>query len=117
MLALVWALLASHCRIESIPGFEFLRCGTEAQEPGGDHCRDNGCCSVESAQYHSSRQDDIAPVVVADLAPFDNSQAPERSLPPEICLGVLTTGPPGLLKSWQFSSRAALPPRAPSLVS
>ena len=29
LLALTWVLLTSHCKIEAMPGFEFLRCATD----------------------------------------------------------------------------------------
>lgn len=121
LLALTWVLLTSHCRIEAMPGFEFLRCATDVHasdkaNEGGDPCKDAGCCSIESAQYHAPRQHEIAAVVVA-IVPADNFGVVEQSLPKEVSLGILTAAPPELPNSWQFLSRTALPVRAPSLAS
>ena len=122
MLALTWVLLTSHCKIEAMPGFEFLRCATDIHAPAesescGDPCEDAGCCSIESAQYHAPRQYEIAPVIVFDSIPSDNFGVVEQSLPKEVSLGILTAAPPEIPSSWQFLSRTALPPRAPSLAS
>jgi hypothetical protein len=122
LLALAWVPLTSHCKIEAMPGFEFFRCATDIHAPaesesGGDPCKDVGCCSIESAQYHAPRQSEIAPVVVFDIIPSDSFGVVEQSLPKEVSLGILTAAPPGLPTSWQFLSRTALPVRAPSLAS
>lgn len=120
--ALTWVLLTSHCRIEAMPGFEFLRCATDIHAPaksesGGAPCKDTGCCSIESAQYHAPRQHDIAPVVILAVVPAEIFRAVTQSLPRVVSLGILTAAPPELSTSWQFLSRTALLPRAPSLAS
>lgn len=122
LLALTWVLLTSHCKIEAMPGFEFLRCATDIHAPaesesGGDPCKDAGCCSIESTQYHAPRQHQIAPIVVLDTIPAENCDVVGQSLPKEVSLGILTAAPPELPTSWQFLSRTALPVRAPSLAS
>lgn len=122
LVALTWVLLTSHCKIEAMPGFEFLRCATDIHAPaesesGGDPCKDTGCCAIESAQYHAPRQQELAPVVVLAIVPPDNFGVVEQSLPKEVSLGILTSAPPELPTSWQFSLRTALPVRAPSLAS
>lgn len=122
LLALTWVLLTSHCKIEAMPGFEFLRCATDIHAPdesesSGEHCEDTGCCLVETAQYHAPRPHELAPVVVFDIMPADNFGIVEQSLPKEVSLGILTAAPPELPTSWQFLSRTALPVRAPSLAS
>lgn len=117
-LALLWVPLMSHCKLESIPGFEFLHCASDAQgspaNPG--HCG-AGCCSVESAKYQAPRNQETTPVVVVVILPCDLLSDLAQSLPPEVSLGILTAAPPELPTSWQFTSRTALPPRAPSLAS
>lgn len=119
LLALSWALLTSHCQVEAMPGFEFLRCAPDSHQSdeSGDPCKDNGCCAIESAQYYAPRQYEVVPVIVVGLAPLDNFDAVERSLPKDISLGILTAAPPELPRSWQFSLRTALLPRAPSVIS
>lgn len=122
LLALTWVLLTSHCRIEAMPGFEFFRCAADVHAPaesesGGDPCKETGCCSFESAQYNAPRQQEIAPVVIFAIVPEDDFGVVEQCLPKEVSLGILTAAPPELPTSWQFLSRTALPPRAPSLAS
>lgn len=119
LLALAWVPLTSHCKLESIPGLEFLRCTCDTQSGpnSGDPCQDDGCCAVESAKYQSPRQQEITPVFVVAILPAEILGMLEHSLPPEVSLGILTSAPPDLPTSWQFSLRTALPVRAPSLAS
>jgi len=120
LLALVWVPLTSHCRMEALPGLEFFRCAAEAQAPAeqGDPCDEGSCCPLETAQYQASRQDDALPILLDGLLTYSDSFGViERSLPPEVCVGVLTAAPPELPASWQFYLRAAPRPRAPSLAS
>ncbi len=118
LVALTWVLLTSHCKLEGIPGFEFLHCATDIHEAaesetGGDPCEDSGCCSFESAQYHATRQQEIAPTFVSAFVPPGRLGVVENRLPDEIRLGIPNAAPPELSSSWRFVSRAALPPRAP----
>lgn len=119
LLALVWVPLTSHCRIEALPGLEFFRCATEAQAPveQGDPCAEGGCCALEAAQYHAPRPDDALPTSLLGLLISDAFGVVERSLPPEVWVGVLTAAPPELSVSWLFYVHAAPRPRAPSFVS
>ena len=118
LLALTWVVLTSHCRIEAVPGFEFLRCASEtaSSSEGGDPCEDAGCCVVETTQFHAPRHQEIAPVLVftpLPSAPFDVCESTALDLRE----GCSSSSPPGLSAIWQFFERAALPPRAPSLRS
>ena len=119
LLALAWVPLTSHCRIEGLPGFEFLRCSSDVQtsNEGGDPCSEGECCAVESAMYQSLRLEKITPVVIVAILPAEDFGVVEQSLPDEVSLGILTAAPPDLPKPWQFSLRTALPVRAPSLAS
>ena len=120
--AFAWLPMASHCRLESVPGFEFLACISETtchgeskpQQSGADQ---SGCCSVEKSHYKSDQLRITLPtpeMLTIDSAPsFDLA----RALPAEVCVGILNTGPPELPSTWQFSFRTALPARAPSFIS
>ncbi len=114
--------MTSHCRLESVPGFEFLACISETNchgesKPQGAVPEQSGCCSVEKSHYKSDQfrvkvqTPELLPVDVALL--FDVVSA----LPAEVSVGILNTGPPELSSTWQFSFRTALPARAPSFVS
>lgn len=119
MLAFAWVPLTAHCQMEAVPGFEFLRCSTDTQSTSetGDPCKDGGCCSVETAKYQAHRNQETGPVALVAILVANNFGVAEKSLPAEVCLGILTAAPPHLPTSWQFSLRAALPVRAPSLAS
>ena len=112
--------MTSHCRLESVPGFEFLACLTESSchgEQSSEKPADAGCCSVEKSHYKTEQLRVTLPHL--ELQPVDSASAINlaSTLPAEVSIGVLTAAPPGLTKSWQFSSRTALPVRAPSLAS
>lgn len=121
LLALVWVPLQSHCRIEALTDLGLLRCSTEEHhgaEQTGDPCGDDdSCCAVEFAKYQSPRQQEIIPSFVVAIDPAADFCVHSRHQPAEICLDILTAAPPDLPVSWQFSFRAALPPRAPSFAS
>jgi hypothetical protein len=117
--AFLWLPAAAHCQLESIPGLEFLSCqaGTSYSKNPDSHCGDTGCCSVEESQYKTEQlrvtlpSPDLLPMAFAPLL------TPANSLPDEVSQGILTAAPPQLLKTWHFTSRTALPARAPSLAS
>ena len=117
--ALAWLPMTAHCRLESFPGLEFLACVTESNchgEQGSDR-GDAGCCSAEKSQYTTEQLRVTLPSpdwLMISSAPL---LTPAKSLPDEVNLGILTSAPPQLLKTWQFASRTALPARAPSLAS
>ena len=114
--AFIWLPVSAHCQLETVPGLEFLRCASDAQNSNG-HCTDTGCCSAEKSQYKAEQlrltlpSPDLLPISLVPLL------TPANSLPDEVSLGILTAAPPQLLKSWQFTSRTALPVRAPSIAS
>jgi hypothetical protein len=119
MVAILWLPMAAHCQLESLPGLEFLACqtGDTASENSDSHCGEVGCCSVERAEYKTGQFRPtppspnwlpISPALLLTLA---------RAMPDEIVLCVVTAAPPQLAAGWRFSSRTALPPRAPSIAS
>jgi hypothetical protein len=121
-MATLWVAAGMHCRLEVLPGFEFLSC---CQHSATDHspahheqdCDGDGCAAIESGFYQlqSPQSAPAKPLLLLvawvtprpDLAP---ASAP-RLLPTP------AASPPELSRLWQFSQRAALPPRAPSFVS
>ncbi|HEU5122548.1 MAG TPA: hypothetical protein VFW05_00635 [Verrucomicrobiae bacterium] len=116
--ALLWLPAAAHCQLETIPGLQFLACASDSSPSGNEasHCDDTNCCSVERSQYRS----EVFDIALITLAPsFSNLLLADalKSLPVPIAGGVLTAAPPELLQPRHFISRAALPVRAPSLVS
>ena len=119
VLALLWVPLTSHCRIESVPGFEFLRCSANdhGSSQGTDACEQNGCCAIEDANYQAPRQQEITPIVVVATLRTAMFDPLEQSPPAPVSVGILPAPPPELPTCWLFSLRTALPVRAPSLAS
>ena len=117
LLAVAWLPLTAHCQLEKLTELEVLRCGSmgTAAASGSSPCDDASCCGWEFGQYRlpqaqtpvSASYDAVVPLVLPRL---DLDRCPE-----------LTAGAVAALpkppRPWQFSLRAAPPPRAPSLVS
>lgn len=119
LLALAWVPLTSHCQIESASGLEFLRCSPPAQNSTAtdDHCGDAACCAIEKGNCHAPAVQQLAarPVFAPPSPGMDPASEPlllarHSPSPP-------AAPPPELSTSWQFVARAALPVRAPSLLS
>jgi len=122
VLALValWLPVSVHCQLEQLPGLEFLSCCDHEDTTAphqDDDCEGDACAVVESGLYKIEERQATLPA--PDLEAFD--VAALLSAPDLTSAGagypVCGTAPPELLKSWQFSLRTALAPRAPSLVS
>jgi hypothetical protein len=114
--AFLWLPASAHCELETIPGFEFLRCSIDASIlQGSDDCAGKGCCAVEKSQYLAGEfqvtlpAPDLLPMLPASIANVADT------LPAEVSIGIFTAAPPQSLHTWQFVARTALAPRAPSL--
>ena len=113
----LWGVASMHCTLEAVPGMEFLRiccCADSSPAPPKD-CETDGCCAVEEGKYRAGERTASAPRPV--LVPALLSRAIEAPMP-QLQAHPFTAAkpPPELPPSWQFSFRAALPPRAPSLI-
>ncbi len=126
-----WLAGANHCRLEQLPGMEFLACTADAGEDAcaessdcagheDEGCADDSCAAVEGAIYKT------ASVRLEIAAPHESSGIPPQfllaSLQPIIAFAPSAAtptdvAPPELSRLWQFSLRAAAPPRAPSFIS
>jgi hypothetical protein len=117
VVAALWLVASSHCLLEGVSAFSFLSCaaaGASESSPAS-HCDDAACQVVESGQYVSSVQAK-APAAALGIVVLDLTMSAETPQVPELSGGVLTGAPPDLPKTWQFRLRAALAPRAPSLI-
>ena len=118
LLALVWAAASNHCKLEQVPGLNFLACTDHAEEtPAQDRGCDTDGCSFESQLYkvEKSQVSFSAPTFLFTflLSPlFD-----ELSAFKAVSHALPDAAPVVLTRVWQFSYRTALPPRAPSLLS
>jgi hypothetical protein len=124
-LALLWVPVSGHCQIEALTGATLFACSDDATHEGADsaplddHCGGDSCATVENGHYRADLQviganppigaNLLLSLLIPDTSDLDLS-------PGDRCCA---TGqpPPELSVSWQFSSRAVLSPRAPSLVS
>ena len=118
VMLVLWGLATSHCDLELLSGFEFLACCQHADTaPHQDNdCDLDGCSVVETGFYKVDEQttDVPAPLLVLDdmLPTWD---ATPWVLPPNPLL--LNSSPPELPRVWQFTTRSARSPRAPSFAS
>lgn len=130
----LWLAGSNHCRLEQLPGMEFLACapadcatkahdessdcaGHESPDCAEDACADDSCAEVEGAVYQAVklRVKAEVPMLVFPylslaawpLAAVDSSTTSRLFLSD-------SDSPPELPRPWPFAQRAAAPPRAPS---
>lgn len=119
ILALLWVPLSAHCQLEAATGLAVLQCesGGGASADPVSHC-ENFCCSWEGGHYFAPQTSVLSgrQLVLAALLPTPPISLAPR-LPSDRLIGWVTAAPPDFLKPWQFSFRAALPARAPSVLS
>jgi hypothetical protein len=121
LLAFTYPLAAGYCLIEKTGWVTPVDCCAETEPPQHEEkekpCEGYGCCPIEYAVYSSID----AGVVDVTALPSDLlftafillTQPPVVEAPPFS----LERSPPEIPRSWQFSCRTALPPRAPCFVS
>ena len=119
LLLALWPLVTSHCSLEQMPGLEFLACADEtAAAPHQENdCETDGCASVESGFYKTEDGRQVLPTPPLAASVFLTAILLESAKPAHGGCTVFDAAPPELSKVWQFSQRAAAPPRAPSLAS
>lgn len=125
MLAFLWSPLTVHCQLESLPGMAFLACG----DPGEDeccrpvapiedsNCESDACAAIESGAYKTEIHELDLNAPASDAVDSSTLSLCADSAPRAVALLPFCSAPPELPAAWQFHSRTALPPRAPSLVS
>ncbi len=115
----VWAACTAHCTIENLSACAGVPCCNEdggqsdqtPQTPG--HCV---CGAIQAGGYVSQDSAVAMPLPLEGVVLF--VVAPEAAdLPTGSGSVEPAASPPGALEPWQFLFRAALPARAPSLVS
>jgi hypothetical protein len=111
LLLLLWVPTTAHCALEIIPGLEMFHC--EAENSPQPDCDTDGCAQVENPTYKGS--DSQVPVLPPILIVL--FELPAIEIAPTQGLILTTAAPREITSRWQISSRAALPPRAPSFVS
>ena len=117
-----WLPATNHCRLELIPGLEFLDCCNHSEDGQASNqheneCENDLCAQVEDGLYKAESthiQVQAPPISLPGIVLPLIEQIPAPLLPSRL---LPETSPPELPKTWQFSFRAAAPPRAPTLVS
>ena len=110
----LWLGATNHCRLEQIPGLEFLQCASDTE--ANSNCDGDGCEVVENSLYKVDDAQAVA-VVPAFVGAVFLLPTVEQTPPPPLLSDFSTVASPELPGTWQFSYRTALPPRAPSLAS
>jgi hypothetical protein len=118
-LALVWAMLSSHCVLEALPGMDFFACADKIEHSSAEesHGCDEECCPVEFADYQVQRQPELVPLCDVPAVPSSMACAVDPGSFTEVRVSPVTASPLELSHRWQFHLRLALPARAPSLSS
>jgi hypothetical protein len=118
MALVLWSLAAMHCQLEDVPGLNFLKscCLADSVSSSPNDCKNDDCCAAENSDYRPEERTASAPrplLVTALLSALIESPV----LEPQVCFPTVSPSPPEHAKVWQFSQRAAQPPRAPSAVA
>lgn len=119
LVAVAWLPMTLHCRLETVPGLEFLACEAESRSdsvPSSD-CGDTGCCSVEKSQYKTEQHRLTLLPPNFQPSPFAPVLDLANTLSDEASREAPAIAPPELPRCWQFIFRTASPPRAPSFAS
>ncbi len=129
-----WLAGSNHCRLEQLPGMEFLACAPADSAPSDscessdcaghedsgcaeDACADDSCSIVEGAVYQAGTlrvKTDAPTFIVVNPMFAVLTFAALAGTPPLTIFPADTDSPPELPRLWQFAQRAAAPPRAPS---
>ena len=128
LLAALWAPVSIHCQLEQIPALKFLSCCShdDADENihSGNGCAEDDCatdaCSVVESGFYKIEDRSIS-VALADFNPSTTPAWLEPLLPAEPS-SASSHSPtlqdsPSHVRPWQFSTRTALPARAPDFAS
>ena len=104
-----------HCKLETIPGLEFLRCASDT--PSSSDCNGDECRAVEFGWYKVEDNQAFISAALTPVIVFQVILPVEHTPVEEAAVLRLTAALPEFPKTWQFSRRTALPPRAPSIAS
>jgi hypothetical protein len=118
VLAILWVPITTHCAVETLSGYALWVCCFETKDSPhqSNACQEDGCSVVESGHYRIEDDAGNIPVPVLLLS-IALTRLTEAEFAPVISQPIPRLSPPELLCAWQFSSRAALPVRAPSIAS
>ena len=120
LLVALWIPATAHCDFEAIGLDEIFHCATDHHAPTSDAQPSDTCEVVESGWIKRAPSEiDLtvpAAVCVCLICACTSAPVSLRDVAPP-ALTEHTAAPPELGRTWQFVSRAALSPRAPSFAS
>jgi hypothetical protein len=120
VLAVIWLPSTLHCGLETagIFGHADGCCHHDNAATGEPvHCDQGVCGVVESGDYQPTSTLTKIPAPSVALHSFCLLKlAPQLKPVPEIAAAAEVESPPEIRRTWHFAARAALSPRAPSLV-
>jgi hypothetical protein len=119
----LWLPATLHCALETAGLDELFHCGTDhhssgAHETPADATRD-ACDIIEGSAFKPAANSALLspPVLCAQFLAFAVPPVALDLTPPPSGLGERILAPPEVARTWHFVARAALPARAPSLLS
>lgn len=110
---MLWLPLSSHALLESAG----LIHQDTADGSDDDHDAADGICLIESGGFHVEKGCQSGEFCLAQFLSDVSVWVVVDATPPQSKPDIPGTAPPLLTQSWQFSSRASLPARAPSIAS
>jgi hypothetical protein len=118
VLLALWVPATSFCLIERVGWLSGDDCCSSSSRnvPMNQPSGDTPCCALASANYKPDDDRPVAPAAPSTASlvlfmPTESVEASDRPRPASL------SPPPELPTAWQFTCRAAAPPRAPSFVS
>jgi hypothetical protein len=119
LLVFVYPVAAGYCLLENANLVAAVDCCAESTpQDQKEHppCGGFGCCPIEYAVY-SSLDSGVADLIAPPAHGVFLTVVLLTELSVEVPIAQLERAPPEIPRSWQFSCRTALLPRAPSFVS
>ena len=110
-----WLPATQHCQLEKLPGLEFLACPTDT--PGNSDCEGDSCDVVEHGAYKTPDNRPVASLKMALSVAWVLSDCYDTEQLAGGLADISNLAPPDIPQGWQFLTRAAPSPRAPSFAS
>src|SRR2546425_8686761 len=101
--AVLWAPLTAHCKLECLPGLEFLHCPSDT--PSSSDCTGDGCQVAESGLYKLEDSQSAISFAIVFLLLTDALPATEQLSSSQLLPHYQTDSAPGPPRHWQFSFR------------
>jgi hypothetical protein len=111
----LWLPATLHCAVEAAGVYlEFVCHDHETQAVSENHCADDSCHAIEGASFTVFSLTKLVGIAALSVVAL---LAEPLEFPPDGVRPERTDVPRELQRSWQFSTRAAPPARAPSVTA